>query len=144
MGCNRCGRTTPNRFCRDCDREQRQEERVDVDYGWATEDDQEDGDDEIATDGGFEHLGHALELVTEAVEHGRLVATIDQRLAAHLSLANVGLVEAGFVDGLRDDRLDEVDYHLTVAAVLTDDEAVLVPARNARQPLRTFERGDIE
>ena len=52
MGCNRCGRSTPKRLCRDCDREQRQEERIDIDYGWASEDDEEDADDEIATDGG--------------------------------------------------------------------------------------------
>ena len=103
MGCNRCGRSTSRRLCRDCDREQRQEERVDVDYGWATDAEDEEDDDEIVADGGYGDLGHALDLVTEAAEHGR-----DQRLAAHLSLANVGLVEAGFVDGLRDDRLDEV------------------------------------
>jgi hypothetical protein len=140
MGCNRCGCSTPYRLCRDCDREQRQEERVDVDYGWATdtEDDEEDGDDEIVTDGGHERLGQALELVTEAAEHSH-----GQRLAAHLSLANVGLVEAGFVDGLRDDRLDEVDHHLAVAADLTDDQDVVVPARNARQLLRAFQGGGV-
>jgi hypothetical protein len=139
MGCNRCGRSSTNRLCRDCDREQRQEERVDVDYGWASEDDEEDGNDEIATDSEYSDLGHALELVIEALKHGR-----DQRLAAHLSLANVGLVEAGFVDGLRDNRLDEVDHHLAVAADLTDDQDVVIPARNARQLLRAFQGGGID
>jgi len=56
MACNRCGRRTSRRLCRDCDREQRQEDRVDVDYGWAvdTDEDTDDSDDENATVGVIE------------------------------------------------------------------------------------------
>ncbi len=143
MGCNRCGRRTSRRLCRDCDREQRQAERVDTDYGWATDTETDESDDsaddeEIVPDGGYEILGDALELVQEA--SSPLVDTSD-RLDAHLSLAHSGLVNAGFVDGHREQRLEEVDRHLTAAADLTDAESVVVPTRNARQLLRVVTGG---
>jgi len=142
MGCNRCGRSTSRRLCRDCDREQRQEERIDVDYGWATdtEDDEEDGDDEIVTDGGFAKLGHALALVQEA--SAPLFTPTNDPVDAHLSLARSGLVDAGWVDGHREERLKEVDHHLAAAADLSDDQDIVVPARNARQLIRAFSGGE--
>lgn len=137
MGCNRCGRPTSRRLCRDCDREQRQEDRIDTDYGWATDTEGDDSDsssdeDEIAADGGNKALGRALDLVQ--VASAPLFTTTD-RLDAHLSLARAGLIDAGFVDGLRDQRLEEVDHHLAAAADLADAESVVVPVRNARQLL---------
>jgi hypothetical protein len=138
MGCNRCGRSTSGRLCRDCDREQRQEDRVDADYGWAVDTD-EDSDDEVFSDGGNEALGHALNLVQEVST--TLCSTTD-RLDAHLSLASAGLVDAGFVDGLRGQRLEEVDHHLAAAAGLTDAESVVVRTRNARQLLRADSGGE--
>jgi hypothetical protein len=143
MGCNRCGRRTPRRLCRDCDREQRQEDRVDVDYGWAvdTDEDTDDSDDEIATDGGFAKLGHALDLVQEAA--APLFTSTTNPVDAHLSLARSGLVDAGWVDGHREERLEEVDHHLAAAAELSDDQDVVVPARNARQLIRAFQGGGV-
>jgi hypothetical protein len=137
MACNRCGRRTSGRLCRDCDREQRQEERVDADYGWAVDND--DSDDEVSSDGGNEALGHALNLVQKV---STSLCSPSDRLNAHLSLASAGLVDAGFVDGLRGQRLKEIDHHLAAAADLTDAESVVVRTRNARQLLRAHSGGE--
>ena len=136
MGCDLCGRPTPHsRLCRDCGREQNQEDRVDYDYGWAQDDDQDDGDGGIAADGGDARLGSALDLVQEA--SSPLFTSNDSPVQHRLSLARDGLVNCGWVDGLRDERLEEVDRHLEAAIDLAESESVLIPARNARQLLRS-------
>lgn len=78
-------------------------------------------------------LGDALDLVENAASSLFQPAA---RVNGHLSLAREGLVNAGWVDGLREERLEEVDYHLAAAAEHTENESIVIPVRNARQLLR--------
>ena len=79
------------------------------------------------------HLGDALELVEDATSSLFQPA---ERVDHHLSFAREGLVNAGWIDGLREERLEEVDYHLSRAVEYAESESIVVPARNARQLLR--------